>query len=281
MSHKDDQNSPPNRRDVLVGLGAGVAATTLPGPAVALPGNANGPGNGNPAQGNPALDAQAAAMSDVIVGAWNAWLVDAEYTDSAINSVTLEGGELSSPVDVKVLVEDGLIVDGIDPATAEAFATAADGAWAQWAADWTLPPSDAFPGFAAVAAPEAPETEAQAVLLQPESSASYDKISTGLQGQLASAVAGKGPIKGNFNISSVVHSVAWRVGQRIAGWSASAMVEGIRGGGPVPTFAPPYVPVGPVVAGDNISTPGHLMSITPIPGGSPIVIVKQPPTKYP
>ena len=26
---------------------------------------------------------------------------------------------------------------------------------------------------------------------------------------------------------------------------------------PPPTFAPPYVPVGPVVMGDNIATPGH------------------------
>jgi hypothetical protein len=32
------------------------------------------------------------------------------------------------------------------------------------------------------------------------------------------------------------------------------------GSGPVPTYAPPYVPVGPVVMGDNIATPGHLMA---------------------
>jgi hypothetical protein len=30
------------------------------------------------------------------------------------------------------------------------------------------------------------------------------------------------------------------------------------GKGQIPTFAPPYVPVGPVVGGDVLSIPGHL-----------------------
>ena len=33
-----------------------------------------------------------------------------------------------------------------------------------------------------------------------------------------------------------------------------------EGKGPIPTFAPPFVPVGPVVAGDNIGTPGHVIA---------------------
>ena len=32
----------------------------------------------------------------------------------------------------------------------------------------------------------------------------------------------------------------------------------VLGKGPIPTFAPPFVPVGPVVSGDNIAAPGHL-----------------------
>ena len=34
----------------------------------------------------------------------------------------------------------------------------------------------------------------------------------------------------------------------------------VLGKGPVPSFAPPYVPVGPVVGGDNIAVPGHLLA---------------------
>ena len=43
-------------------------------------------------------------------------------------------------------------------------------------------------------------------------------------------------------------------------WLASQQVMLVLGKGPIPTFAPPFVPVGPVVGGDNIATPGHLMT---------------------
>jgi hypothetical protein len=36
------------------------------------------------------------------------------------------------------------------------------------------------------------------------------------------------------------------------------MVMMVMGQGPVPTFSPPYVPVGPVVSGTILPTPGHL-----------------------
>ncbi|MEO8843390.1 MAG: hypothetical protein ABI591_26380 [Kofleriaceae bacterium] len=39
-------------------------------------------------------------------------------------------------------------------------------------------------------------------------------------------------------------------------WKVSTMVTNVLGTGPVPTFAPPYVPVGPVVGGIGTMTPG-------------------------
>ena len=43
-------------------------------------------------------------------------------------------------------------------------------------------------------------------------------------------------------------------------WLPMQMVMLVLGRGPIPTFAPPYVPVGPVVAGSVISAPGHLLA---------------------
>jgi len=43
-------------------------------------------------------------------------------------------------------------------------------------------------------------------------------------------------------------------------WLPAQQVTNVLGKGPVPTFAPPYVPVGPVVMGDNIASPGHLLT---------------------
>jgi hypothetical protein len=42
-------------------------------------------------------------------------------------------------------------------------------------------------------------------------------------------------------------------------WVAGITVKNVMGKGPVPSFAPPYVPVGPVVMGDNLAIPGHLL----------------------
>ena len=41
-------------------------------------------------------------------------------------------------------------------------------------------------------------------------------------------------------------------------WLPMQMIMNVMGKGSIPTFAPPYVPVGPVVMGDNIAAPGHL-----------------------
>ena len=43
-------------------------------------------------------------------------------------------------------------------------------------------------------------------------------------------------------------------------WMPMQQVMLVMGKGPIPTFAPPVVPVGPVVMGDNLGIPGHLMA---------------------
>ena len=43
-------------------------------------------------------------------------------------------------------------------------------------------------------------------------------------------------------------------------WLVSQQVMLVMGKGQIPTFAPPFVPVGPVVMGDNLPVPGHLMT---------------------
>jgi hypothetical protein len=43
-------------------------------------------------------------------------------------------------------------------------------------------------------------------------------------------------------------------------WKLTAQIVGVKGKGPIPTYAPPYVPVGPVVMGDNISGPGQVIA---------------------
>jgi hypothetical protein len=42
-------------------------------------------------------------------------------------------------------------------------------------------------------------------------------------------------------------------------WLVSTMVTNVMGQGPIPTFAPPYVPVGPVVGGIGVQLPGGMI----------------------
>ena len=72
---------------------------------------------------------------------------------------------------------------------------------------------------------------------------------------------------GNFVLAKdYVHALRYRtyLGEKVADafekcfqiWQASTMVTNVLGTGPVPSFAPPYVPVGPVVMGTGTMTPG-------------------------
>ena len=55
---------------------------------------------------------------------------------------------------------------------------------------------------------------------------------------------------------NVYEAVADAFEQAFNMWKISTMVTNVLGTGPVPTFAPPYVPVGPVVGGVGTMTPG-------------------------
>ncbi len=57
-----------------------------------------------------------------------------------------------------------------------------------------------------------------------------------------------------FDALATVISLAFMI------WLPSQQVMLVMGKGQIPTFAPPFVPAGPVLAGDNLPVPGSLMS---------------------
>ena len=74
---------------------------------------------------------------------------------------------------------------------------------------------------------------------------------------LDSGLKNKDPDKhyeGLFEAIATVLSLAFLM------WLPQQQVMLVLGKGQIPTFAPPFVPVGPVVGGDVISMPGHLMA---------------------
>jgi len=56
--------------------------------------------------------------------------------------------------------------------------------------------------------------------------------------------------------AQLFESVASAFEQCFQIWQASTMVTNVLGTGPVPTFAPPFVPAGPVIGGMGNMLPG-------------------------
>jgi hypothetical protein len=83
------------------------------------------------------------------------------------------------------------------------------------------------------------------------------------QQQLQSAMVGKlsGGIKKkdkDKHYEAAFGAIATALGLGFLLWLVSQQVMNVLGKGPVPSYAPPYVPVGPILGGDNIAMPGHL-----------------------
>jgi hypothetical protein len=53
-------------------------------------------------------------------------------------------------------------------------------------------------------------------------------------------------------------AIGTAIGTAFLAWLPMQQVMNVLGKGPIPPYAPPYIPVGPVVAGDNLAIPGHL-----------------------
>jgi hypothetical protein len=68
---------------------------------------------------------------------------------------------------------------------------------------------------------------------------------------------------------AIIDFAAWFVGF-FNEMLQTTLVANVLGTGPVPTFAPPYVPVGPVIAGTAIGLPGFLL------GGGPLTPSARP-----
>jgi hypothetical protein len=75
-----------------------------------------------------------------------------------------------------------------------------------------------------------------------------------LASNLITAVRVNAKQVGGGTPDAALKNLATWVETSFAEWRSLVKLVGLMGKGPVPTFAPPYVPVGPVIMGDNLST---------------------------
>jgi len=261
------------------GLAARTPAPGLPGGGLAMPG---APGSGqtqtaSPLPMPPALFLSAGntvanvesqrrhsdefgefldRICAAICQAHGQWRVGAMLRGVTINGPSAMGGRLDGP-NLEPLIK------ALAPATgcvgqAAAYANAVAGglsqAWKQFCDGIRVPGLPWYPTFAAFPGPAAPPTPNVPSPLMTLAGGSAGAVTAGaLKSAMVARLGNPGPFS-----AELFDAIATGVSMAVTTWLPGQMVMNVLGKGPVPTFAPPYIPVGPVVAGDIIEAPGHL-----------------------
>jgi hypothetical protein len=196
-------------------------------------------------------------LSDAIDFAVDNYKLQAGMRDVVINGLTANGGRLEGPP------LDGFIrtapqvasLSGWMAMVRDAVAAGIGKQWAAYTSTVRVPGLPWYPSFVAFPAPQAPpmpNIPSPLVLLGPNLSAIQPEA---IKVAMLEGLQGKQMEFGN----EFFLSLGTGFQTAVLLWQATQMVTLVMGKGPVPSFAPPYVPVGPVVGGDII--PGnHLMT---------------------
>ena len=125
-------------------------------------------------------------------------------------------------------------------------------AWLSYTATIKVPGLPWYPAFAAVPSPVAPPTPNTPVPVIALTQVTASLMPAAMQGQMVGML---GDPTAPFH-SKLFEAICDAIDKCFTIWQASTMVTNVLGTGPVPIFAPPYVPVGPVVGGVGTMTPG-------------------------
>jgi hypothetical protein len=204
-------------------------------------------------------------MLDAIKFAVDMWRLQAKFKDLKVMSVCAIGtpGCLDGPkLDIKNAPQAMSMKSWGDNIQKwiDAVADGVADCWEQWQKKVMVPGLPFYPAFAAYPLATAPPLPNVPFPLITCPSPMMTKMTpTQLQdamvGKLDSSIKDEDSDKqyeACFGAIGTALSVAFLM------WLPSQQIMLVMGKGPVPTYAPPYVPVGPVIGGDNIAAPGHL-----------------------
>jgi len=209
------------------------------------------------------LNANRAAILQAVRFAHGQWKLQAKLQDVHINAVvaTAASGCLDGP-DLDPLICHAPTVAALSGPMGflrDAIAEGVGDCFTAWQNNVTVPGLPWYPSFAAFPGPMAPpmpNIPSPAIALV---SSGTVKLMSSTQLKQAMWDALPAALK-KPPVDAYLNSIAMSLSVYFSTWLTSQQVMQVLGKGPVPTFAPPYVPVGPVVNGDIISTPGHFLA---------------------
>lgn len=184
-----------------------------------------------------------------IFHAWTTWQSSAALVGVRINGIMASGGNVVGPPWFQLIGMDGPKDNAEVIDLTQAIAQALGIAWLQFTGSISVPNMPWYPTFAAVPSPAAPPTPNIPVPV------AALKMTSGLLSANVLANAMSSPVSSQLH-RNLFEAIATAFEDAVNFWKTTTMVMNVMGTGPVPTFAPPYVPIGPVVGGVGNMTPG-------------------------
>ncbi len=189
-------------------------------------------------------------VCDAICSAWGQWQGLASMTGIVINAITATLGVVAGPPLQPFILASAPKASPMEMKYSNVIATVVSTTWLQYTATIKVPGMPWYPAFAAFPAPVAPPTPnvpcPVAALTQVPPNPALMKQQ--MVGQL-------GDPNAPFH-AELFESICDAFDKMFKLWQTTTMVTNVLGTGPIPTFAPPYVPVGPVVGGVGNMPPG-------------------------
>lgn len=184
------------------------------------------------------------------------WRLQAALTGVVINALTATGGQLiGPPLEPLIMSSPSLAAktDKRDRKIASAIASVIGTSWTTFCATVKVPGLPWYPAFVSFPGPVAPP--------MPNVPTPFVAL-TQVRGVLAS-----GPMKTlvraklhpDKSADGVIDAVMVGFDLDVMQMLLSMTVKMVMGTGPVPSFAPPFVPAGPVIMGTGTMAPGGLI----------------------
>ena len=198
-------------------------------------------------------------VCEAICQAHALWKVQAKFGNIQIMAVAAIGGPgcLSGPDLEPLILATAPQTTPQELKYSQAIATAVAKCWQAWQDNVTVPGLPWYPAFAAFPGPMAPPMPNVPTPLAACPSAMITQLTAPvLQQEMVDALDDADAL----HHAALFDALAQALAASFLAWLPLQQVTLVMGKGPVPTFAPPAVPVGPVMGGDVLSVPGHLAS---------------------
>ena len=191
-------------------------------------------------------------ISEAICSAWGTWQSAAVMTGVLINGPVASLGQVVGPPLTPLILASGPKKSPSELKYTNVVANVIGPAWLAYTATIKIPGLPLYPAFSAVPSPVAPPTPniptPVIALTQVTTAVSAQTMKMQMMSQL-------GDPKAQYH-KELFDAICDAFEKCFLQWQGTTMVTNILGFGPVPTFAPPVAPVGPVVAGTGNMTPG-------------------------